>query len=117
GEQVGGRGEASGVAGRIVEAGGDFDARVLSEFAPQLKASFERGARRGGERGTIAAAGCVGRLAGFVDSNLRGESGVAAEGEALIEAHLRGPQPQISRAGERRDGDLRERVRLPRRND
>src|SRR5947209_2343123 len=99
-----------------MKAGRDLDALALAEAMRQIESSLERGARlrqsahvfkRHVERG----------LSSLIHADLSSQGGLIGESNALLDSNLGSPQPEIPGAGEGRNSDLRQGIRLARRND
>ena len=107
GEDAGRDRDAADVSGAGVEAGGELDAALVVEVVERLEATLVRGAGRLERPGQNRARDMAPARA----SGARRPGRAAprtAEGEVLLEARLRQPEPQVPGPGHRRDADLRE---------
>src|SRR5579872_1971329 len=100
-----------------MEATGDFEASGFGPLMPELEPAFGAGAGvfsllAGQLRGVGIRVTDSVEKAGLKNGHLRLEAGVAIERIALFQANLRLPQPQVARAGQRRDADLGVGIRI-----
>ena len=113
-ENLRGQGSARDVGCAVVEARSEFDPaarlRGVRDFDTSLGAgavSFERRGERSGDVGQ--------KFASLNDAGLSPQRPLISQLEALLEACLWLPEPQIARAGQRRDPHLSQRIRTARR--
>src|SRR5712691_360044 len=86
--QIGRNRVAGHVRGAGVEPGGYFDSAVSGKLAPELKAAFQRRARRRRRSNKFASPRGVGEFTGLVDAQLRAKARLVPERKPLLEANL-----------------------------
>src|SRR6266446_4874927 len=99
-----------------VEAGGDLDPAVLAKPAEEFEAAFQA------RTDALQTRGETGRhsglpLAGLDNSDPRVDPGLVSQADSLLETDLRIPPPKITRPGQGREPHLRQRIRIPWRED
>ena len=96
----GGTEDLSGdVSAADMKARGDFDSPVAFELMPELEASFEAGACLGQRVEEFIGNGGS-RFVGLNDAELGAQAGGIAKVEALLDADLRLPEPQVACGGQ-----------------